>query len=524
MAVGFVNGNIYISFKPLRKAEAFAIANDKIIYVGRSSEVIDIVRSLNGKIIDLNGRTVLPGFIDSHVHIDELGISLNTIDLRNVKSLRELKERIKSSLNKIETLWILGHGWDQEYFEEKRWPTRWDIDEVIRHRPAMLTRICLHAAVLNTRAMEITGLINLESPNIVRDEKGSPTGIVREDALEIAWEKVRDSMSVEDYEKLIEDAIHFAVSQGVTTLGFTGCSEKVLKALINLWSRGRLYARVRVYLTPGKGWETVEMLRRAGLRRGFGDEYLRIMGVKIIADGSLGARTAWLSQPYSDDPSTCGAPDIPPEELKDLVKKVHETGLQLAIHGIGDKAIDAILDAYSELRDIDKARHRIEHASVLREDQLEKMARLGVVASIQPNFVISDWWALSRLGKERIRWLYPFRSMLEKGIAIGFGTDSPVEPINPWQSVYAAVTRGRYENIAHYNETKNESLSLEEALYAYTYGSAYIMFEENSLGILDVGRLADFVIVDRDPFKVEDRDLKNIKVLETYVGGRRVWP
>lgn len=524
MLIGFVNGNIYTSFNPLRKAEAFVVANNRFVFVGSNRDAENIVRAAGGRIVDLNGKTVLPGFVDTHVHIDELGIHLHSINLRSVKSIRELKERLREALGKTETLWILGHGWDQELFEEKRWPTRWDIDEVVKHRPAFLTRICLHVALLNTRALEITQLNTLDSPNIVRDEKGVPTGLVKEEALELAWEKVRESMSIEDYEKLLSSAMLFAASQGVTTIGFTGCDIKVLRALINLWSRGMIYTRVRVYLTPGKSWEVLELLRSSGIRRGFGDEYMRIMGVKVVADGSLGARTAWLSEPYSDDPSTSGAPDIAPEDLKKIAKTVHEQGLQLAVHGIGDKAIDAILEAYSELGDVSRYRHRIEHASVVREDQIELMARLGVTASVQPNYIISDWWALNRLGDKRIRWLYPFKTMLSRGITVGFGTDSPVEPINPWQSVYAAVTRGSFEGVAHYKATEHECLSVEEALYSYTIGSAYIMFEENNLGSIEIGKLADFVVVDRDPFTVEVKDLRNIKVLETYIGGRKVWP
>jgi predicted amidohydrolase YtcJ len=521
---GFVNGDIYVSFKPLRKVKAFAVENGKVIYVGRNEDVVDLVKKVSGDIVDLGGRTVLPGFIDSHAHIDELGIFLNAVDLRGVRSIAELKERIRRSLDRVETLWVLGHGWDQELFEEKRWPTRWDIDDVVSHRPALLTRICLHVGLLNTLGLRVTGLENVENPNIVRNDRGIATGIVREDMLEVVWEKVRDSISVEQYEKLLLNTMRFAVANGVTTIGFTGCDLKVFKALINLWSRGMLITRVRVYLYPGREWEVVEILERLGLRRGFGDNFFKLMGVKVIADGTLGARTAWLSEPYSDNPSTSGAPSIPPEDLKNLVKKVHSLGLQLAIHGIGDRAIDTILSIYSELRDVASARHRIEHASVLREDQVELIAKLGVAVSVQPNFIISDWWAMSRLGKKRVRWLYPFKTLIEKNIAIGFGTDSPVEPINPWQTIYAAITRGRYEGIAHYEDTKDQCLDIIDALHSYTYGSAYIMFEEQNLGTLEVGKLADFIVVDRDPLKVDGKNLRNVKVLETYVGGVKVYP
>ncbi|MEM4554026.1 MAG: amidohydrolase [Ignisphaera sp.] len=523
MVVGFVNGNIYLSLKPLKKVKAIVVDGERVLYAGDNGVAESIVKLFGGDIVDLKGRTVIPGFIDSHIHLDGVGIYLSMLDLRGVKSISELKERLKDYSKKVETVWILGFGWDQELFEEKRWPTRWDIDEVVSNRPVMLMRICMHIAVLNTRAMEITGVSNIVSPNVVRDEKGVPTGIVREEALEFARDKISESLSVEDYKRYILEAAKYIASQGVTTVGFVGCNVKALRALIELWSENRLPIRVRVYLDPGKSWEVLDLLKGIGLKKGFGDTYLKIMGVKIFVDGSLGARTAWLSKPYEDDPSTCGSPVINSRDLKSLAKKVHDIGLQLAVHGIGDKAIDTILDVYRELKDVDKYRHRIEHASLLRRDQIEEIARLRVSVAVQPHFIISDWWAKQRLGSERIKWLYPFRSLLEKNIPIGFGTDSPVEPVNPWQSIYAAVTRGKYDNIPHYKDTEDQRLSIEEALYLYTWGSAYIMHEEENLGTLDVGKLADFVVVDRDPLSVDEKELKDIKVLETYIGGKCVW-
>ncbi|MEM0063002.1 MAG: amidohydrolase family protein, partial [Ignisphaera sp.] len=478
---------------------------------------------LGGDVVDLNGATVLPGFIDSHIHLDELGLQLGMLDLRGVKSIRELKERLKEFSKSVDTLWIIGFGWDQELFEERRWPTRWDLDEVVSNRPVILYRICMHVAVLNSRGLELASVSTIESPNVVRDDRGVPTGIVREDALNTVREKIEDSISVEDYKKILLRALNHLASQGVTTAGFVGCDPKVLKALTELWKEKQLPIRVRVYLDFRKSWSFIDVARDVGLRSGFGDEYLKIVGVKLYADGSLGARTAWLSKPYSDDPSTSGYPATDPRDLRAAARKIHESGLQLAIHGIGDRAIDVILDIYQELPNARMYRHRIEHASVLREDQIDRMARLGVAASVQPNFVISDWWALQRLGEERIKWLYPFKTMIEKGIPVGIGTDSPVEPANPWQTIYAAVTRGKYENVKHYRYTESQSLTVEEALHHYTYGSAYILLEEEDLGTLEPGKLADFIIVDRDPLKTDERELKNIKVLATYIGGKPVW-
>jgi len=531
--VGFVNGKIYTRFNPKKIVNALVVVNERVVYAGENEKAKEIVKFLNGEVVDLEGKTVLPGFIDSHMHLDELGMYLNMVDLRGVRSIKELKKKIGDYAEKAQTTWVIGHGWDQELFEEKSWPTRWDLDEVVKDRPVMLSRVCLHAGVLNTKAMKLTGLLEIDSPGVIKNEDGEPTGIVTEEAFELAREKFKETLTLEDYEKFFKNAMSFAASQGVTTVGFVSCDEKSIQGLSRLKEKVNFLIRVIVYLEPGrrevsnKGMygnkDILESLKKLGTKRGFGDEKLKINGIKILADGSLGARTAWLSKPYSDEPSTSGYPNIDKKTLKELIKEAHEAGLQLAIHGIGDKTIDMILDAYENLGDIKNGRHRIEHASILRKDQIKRIARLGVVASVQPRFVITDWWAKSRVGDERVKWIYPFKSMLENDVSIGFGTDCPVEVLNPWETVYAAVTRGKYENVPYYEDSKEECLTLEEALYAYTFGSAYIMFEEVNLGTLEERKLADFIVVDRDPFEVEENGLKGIKILETYVGGKRVF-
>lgn len=530
----FVNGKIYVSFRPKKVLEALIVANERVIYAGENQKAKKIAELLGGEIVDLGGKTILPGFIDSHMHLDELGMYLNMVDLRGVRSIKELKKKVEDYAKKLQTTWVLGHGWDQELFEEKRWPTRWDLDEVVKDKPVMLSRVCLHAAVLNTKAMELTGLLEIDSPGVIKNERGEPTGIVKEEAFELAREKFKETLTLEDYEKFFKDAMSFVASQGVTTVGFVSCDEKSIQGLGRLKEKINFLIRVRTYLDPGRREmnksgmygkkDILESLKKLGVKRGFGDEKLKINGIKILADGSLGARTAWLSKPYSDEPSTSGYPNIDEKTLKELVKEAHEAGLQVAIHGIGDKTIDMILDAYEDIGDIKRRRHRIEHASILRKDQIKRMARLGVVSSVQPHFVITDWWAKARLGDERVEWIYPFKSMLKEGIVIGLGTDCPVEILNPSETVYAAVTRGKYENVPYYEDTKNECLTLEEALHAYTFGSAYIMFEEANLGTLEEGKLADFIVIDRDPFEVNEKELRNIKVLETYVGGKKVYP
>lgn len=522
----FVNGKIYVSFNPKRTAEAILVAFGRVLYAGSREKAEKIAGELGGEIIDLRGKVVLPGFIDSHLHLEELGMYLNMADLRGVGSIEELKERVREHAKKGGT-WILGHGWDQELFEEKRWPTRWDIDEVVKDRPVMLSRVCLHAAVLNTKAMEMAGLLDLDSPGIMRDGEGEATGVVKEEAFELAREKFKETLTLEDYERFIKDAVEHAASLGVTAVGTVSVEERTLKALSNLEARGGLKVRVFAYLDPGRrsggmygSTDILRALKKLGMRWGFGGGMLKINGIKILADGSLGARTAWLSMPYSDA-RTRGYPNISKETLEAIVREAHEAGLQVAVHAIGDATMDMVLDVYEHLGNA--GRHRIEHASILREEQIERISRLGAVLAVQPHFVITDWWVLERVGEERAGWVYPFKSALKKGIVLGLSTDSPIEPLNPWETVYAAVTRGKFEGVPLYKRTPDEALTLEEALHAYTHGSACILGEERELGTLEEGKFADFIVVDRDPFEVDERELRSIKVLETYVGGRSVF-
>ena len=520
MAKAFINGNVYVSFRPPVRVEAFLVVNGRVAKTGSTREVLKAAEQLGAEVVDLGGKTVLPGFIDAHMHLDELGEYLGMLDLRGVRSIRELKEKLRKFAEEKEG-WIRGHGWDQELFKEKRWPTRHDLDEVVSDRPVLLSRVCLHAAVLNTKALEETGLIDWDSEDVIGDENGEPTGVVKEEAFTHAVRKFNEMISEEEYAKSILRAAEYALSKGVTGVGFVSVGERALRALSRLDAEGKLKVRVKAYLNPGENLETLESLKRLGIKNGFGGKRLKIGGIKVLADGSLGARTAWLSSHYSDA-ETRGHPNVTKEWLELVAREAHEAGLQMAVHAIGDATLDMVLDVYESLGDIKRAGHRIEHASLMRPDQIERAKRLGVRLAIQPHFVITDWWVVERVGTERAKWAYPFRSIAKAGIPFGLSTDSPVEPLDPWETVYAAVTRGKYENVPLAALTADEALTLEEALHAYTAGSAEVLMEDD-LGTLKEGKLADFIVVGEDPFEVNEDRLKGIEVLETYIGGEKVW-
>jgi predicted amidohydrolase YtcJ len=513
-----VNGHIYVSFKPTLSVESAVIVENRVAYVGGEAGALSRSRTLGLETIDLDGKTVLPGFIDAHMHLDSLGTYLNTLDLRGVRSIGEVKTRLRSYAAKCSVNWILGRGWDQELLKEKRYPTRWDLDDAVCDRPVVLSRVCGHVAVVNTRALELTGLMRTSTPGILKDNAGHPTGVVTRRALEIVRSRLEEQTTFEERKKLLMDGIEFSASQGVTTVGFISCCSACLKALQELEAElGHLPVRVRIYLNP----QDARAMGIQGLKRG--STFLKVNGVKLFADGSLGARTALLSKPYSDAPDTSGYAYMDGDSLQTLIKEACKSGIQAVVHAIGDRAVENTLNAFEAVaEDTGRLRHRVDHASVLRGDLIMAMRKLDVVVVVQPRFLITDWWVVNRVGVERAGLVYPFKTLAEN-VRLGLSTDAPVEPVNPWETVYAAVTRGRLEEIPLYKHTVKECLTLEEALHFYTAGSAYALLEEDELGVLSEGKLADLIIVDKDPFKVPCEDVNKIRVLKTCVDGRWVF-
>ena len=498
-------GKIYVSFKPLKIAQAIITFKDKILYVGNEDEALKICRTLNIQEVYLkNKEVIIPGFIDSHVHLDSIGEEINQLSLKDVKSIDELKSKIREFASRVNKGWILGRGWDQEKLG--RYPSREDIDQLVRDRPVLLLRICGHAALINTKLMEILGIEN---------------DILKENEVGMAISKYREALTNEEIKKNLVDSMKLCASQGVTCVGIAGLNPGFLGSLIELSLEEAMPIRVRVYIRLDGNKDPLNIMKESRIRMGFGNEFLKIMGFKIIADGALGIRTAHLSLPYEDSPDTSGYMNISVDTLKEIIKEADCSGFQMAVHAIGDRTIDYLIDAYRGVKR--NIRHRIEHASVIRPEQIKEIANLKLVACVQPHFVISDFWAMDRLGIKRMKWLYPFKTMIEEGVKLSFSTDSPVEPLNPWETIYASVTRGEFENLKHFEYIKHEKLDLIESMHAYTHGSAYAMYEEDNIGSLEVGKYADFIIVDQDPFEIEIKQLKKIKVLETYVAGKKVY-
>jgi len=498
------------------KAEAVAIHGNKIVAVGSNEQI----RKYSGKtthIIDAKNNTVVPGLTDCHVHMISFGQFLQTLDLRDARSIAELQTNLRKHAEKNpEKKWILGGRWDQEKFAEKRYPTRHDLDAAVSDRPAFLIRVCGHIGVANSKALQqvgITGKTAIKGGKAHVDlNTGEPDGLLEENALGQVWKAIPRPSPME-LEQACTLACKKAVEAGLTCVHWITGSPKEIGIIRGLYSKKRIPLRVCL----GIPVRSLDLPKGLGLQTGFKNDFVKISFVKILADGSLGARTAALNAPYSDKPDTCGMMLYRERELDELVLKSHKAGLQLAINAIGDNAVEIVLNAFEKaLKEypMKNHRHRVEHASVLNPQLIRRMKRLGLIVSVQPHFVASDFWLVNRIGNTRARWAYPFKTLMDKGLNVISGSDCPVEPISPILGIWAAVARKNFVQ---------EALTVEEALKTYTSNASYAAFEEDRRGTIEPGKLADLTILSGDLFSVSPDDIKLIKAEMTIVDGRIVY-
>jgi predicted amidohydrolase YtcJ len=511
-----LNANVVTLNHKQPKAEAIAIQNGKIITVGSNKEV----RKYTGKkttVIDAKNKTIVPGFVDCHVHMTGFGQFLQTLNLRNVESVREMQQKLREYAQKDpEKSWILGGRWDQDKFAEKRYPTRWDLDAAVADKPVFLIRVCGHLGVANSRALQLADIskeATIEGGKIDLDKAtGEPNGILRENALGLVWKAI-PKPNPKELEKACISACKKAVKAGLTCVHWIVGSAEEIRIIQKLYRNRKL--PLRVYL--GISADLLDQLIDLGMQTGFGNDIVKIGFVKVFADGSLGARTAALKEPYSDRPETRGIILYTQRKLNKLVSNAHRAGLQLAVHAIGDRAIETVLKAFENAlkkHPRKNPRHRIEHCSVLNPTLIKRMKRLGLIASVQPHFVVSDFWVADRVGEDRARWVYPFKTLMKEGLIVTSGSDCPVEPIDPLLGVWAAVTRKTFEE---------ESLTVEEALKTYTLNAAYASFDEERRGTIEAGKLADFTILSDDLFNVPPESIKDIRVEMVFVDGKMVY-
>ena len=524
------NAKIWTGDKARPMAEAVAILGERIVAVGSNAEV-EAWRGAKTKSIDAHGQLLLPGFNDSHVHFAEGGQQLDAVQLNDVTSVQEFVRRIGERAKKTpKGEWILRGDWDETKWTPPELPTKEMIDPVTGDTPVFVSRYDGHMSLANSAAIKLAG-VTAATPDppggqIVRDAKGNPTGAFK-DAAESLVDKVIPTPNHEQRERAIKRAVAHAASLGVTSVQHMSADYADIAVYAELLDRGEL--TTRIYAAPLISDGAADQAK-IGLRHAFGSPYLRIGAVKGFADGSLGSRTAYFFEPFSDQPSNRGllAGDMHPiSAMRDRMMTADAAGIQLCTHAIGDAAISTILDLYAEVvkahGEADR-RMRIEHAQHMAAKDFDHFAQLHVIASMQPYHAIDDGrWAEARIGHDRASRTYAFRTFLNHGVRLAFGTDWDVAPLNPLLGVYAAVTRATLDGKNPNGWFPEQKLTVAETVEAYTMGSAYAEFQEKVKGSITPGKLADMVLLSDDIFSIDPVKIRDVKVLTTIVGGRIVY-
>jgi len=520
----FINGDIYTQATPPH-AQAIAVRDGHIVAIG-SNQDIGKLKGAATQVVDLGGHFVMPGFNDAHLHLEEAGLEAQSVDLRGVRSLQEMQQRIAASaITETPTDWVVGGGWDHTLWPDGKLPTRQDIDVVTGSHPATFVRVDGHISVANTAALKLGGVTAQtqapEGGKIDHDAGGEPTGILRETARGLVESKIPPPTPARR-RRAAELALADAARWGITSAQ-DNSSWDIFLVYEELEREGKLTLRISEWLAFD---DPIEVLQQHRAHHPANDPLLHTAMLKGFMDGSLGSRTAALLAPYSDDPGNSGLPRYDQDKLNHMAVERAAAGFQIGFHAIGDRAAQMALDAFAAAEAQDKQardlRFRIEHDQVITPAQFAQYRKLGVIASMQPNHLLTDMnWAMERIGPERAKTSYPWKEFLDTGVPLAFGTDYPVEPITPFRGIYAAVTRMNEAGTKSY--FPEQKLTIEQALAAYTTGSAYAQFAEKEKGTLAPGMLADFVVLDRDLTKVPPPEILKTRVLRTVVGGKTVY-
>jgi len=538
ITLALVNGHVWTGNASQPEAEAVAIAGDRIAAVGTSADIR--ARAAGREVVDLGGHFVVPGFIDSHVHFIEGGFRLTSVQLRDATTRAEFVNRIKAYAASVPSgTWIIGGDWDHT-----RWggelPSRDWIDAVTPDHPVWINRLDGHMALANTAALHAAAVADtvkdVAGGEILRDSGGRPTGLLKDNAMDLVAARVPpppDAMN----DRALDAAMKYVAEQGVTAVHHMGTWED-LAIFERAWRAGRLRTRVQAAV-PLATWARLRdtvAAKRFG-PDGRGDAWLRVGALKGFVDGSLGSHTAAFQEPFTDaaayakatasQGSNRGLFVTPPEELYASISAADKAGLHVMVHAIGDRANATILDIFARVTRENGARDRrfrIEHAQHLAPGDIPRFRELGVIASMQPYHAIDDGrWADGIIGPERSRTTYAFRSLLDAGARLAFGSDWYVAPPTPLEGIYAAVTRRTLDDKRPGGWVPEQKISVDEALRAYTSGGAYASFMEKETGTIAPGMLADLTVIDRDLRVIAPEDIRHAKILRTFAGGKTVF-
>lgn len=521
----FINGQVYTMNPKEPIVQSIFIHNERIVDMG-TNEGILLQWGRNGaKIIDLEGRAVLPGLIDSHLHISSVGINSQELDLTNVKSTADLLDSIeKWAVNMKPGEWILGRGWDENVFPDRRIPSIEELDKVSSNKPLFLPRICGHAFLVNSTALKISGYHpNMNIPyggTIVLDPNtNKPNGLLLETASTIISKHIPEK-SYGQLKSALQAGLQQAIRLGLTSIhtndpNYLGGARQTYRLFDELINHEGIGPRSNLLID----YDYLEEMVTSGMSTGYGNDKVRIGAIKLFADGALGGRTAHLSEPYLDDPCNVGNAMYDNEVLFQLIRDIRLQNMPVAIHTIGDQALINVLDILDQFKP-SKYRDRLIHVSILNEQLIQRLSSPHRMVDLQPKFVSSDYpWIEDRLGKHRARFAYPFKSLLDKGVISAGGSDAPIEPLNPLLGIHAAITR-RKAGESHNGYNESEKLSMYEAIHLFTVGGAYATNEENLKGTLERGKLGDMTILSKDPFQMESPDeLLTTETEMTVIGG-----
>ena len=514
------NATIWTGNPESPKAEAMAIKGDSILAIG-SFKDLEKFKGESTEILDVHGNFITPGFIDAHVHLLMGGNSLLSVQLRDTKTQQEFIDRIASFAKKIKpNQWIVEGNWDHTLWGGELPSKEW-IDEFTEDNPVAIYRMDGHMILANSAALKIAGIDrntpDVENGEIVKDSEGNPTGILKSKAMYLVLNKI-PVLSISEKEDAINAAQNYLLSQGVTTIhdvDSLGGFEVAQKMYTNNKLKVRMYTADPLYK-----WESVSKTDKS-------EKWLKNGLLKSFVDGSLGSHTAAFNEPYSDKLDDNGLFIVNEDSLFSQIINADNKDLQITVHAIGDRANNKLLNIYERV--IEKngnkdRRLRIEHAQHLTTEDIKRFSKLNVIASVQPYHAIDDGrWAEELIGPERIKTTYAFKSLLDANTTLVFGSDWPVAPASPLYGMYAAVTRQTLDNKNRGGWVPEQKINIEQALTAYTQNGAYSSFDENIKGTLEPGKLADFVILSENLLTIKPEKLKDVKVLQTYVGGKQAF-
>jgi predicted amidohydrolase YtcJ len=512
-----VNGTIYTVNDNFDKTEAFAVKDGKIIDVGTTQEIQTKYASL--KSIDAQGKTVLPGFIDAHCHFYGLGTQQQKVDLLGTKSFDEVIQRIVAFQNEKNVSFITGRGWDQNDWDIKEFPTKDKLDELFPNTPIAVRRIDGHALIANQAALDLAGItVNTpEKGGFILKKNGKLTGVLIDGPMKLI-SKVIPELSINEKTQALKDAEKICFSYGLTTVDDAGLSRTTIKLIDSLQKANEL--KMRMYAMISVSDENIEYYTKKGIYK---TDRLNVRSFKVYSDGALGSRGAAMKKSYSDKHNHFGALVAPLEDLQRYAKKIAATDFQMNTHAIGDSANYVMLKTYKDVLSNQKNRRwRIEHAQIIDKPDFKYFD--NILPSVQPTHATSDmYWAEDRIGAERIKGAYAFKDLLNTYGKVALGTDFPVEKVSPFLTFYAAVARKDLNNYPEGGFQMENALTREETLKGMTIWAAYSNFEENEKGSIEIGKFADFIILDENIMEVEVTKIPNIKVEGTYINGERVY-